>query len=145
MSGKNSRREYTNGEVTVIWEADICYHSGNCVRSLPQVFDPKKRPWIDINAASSEEIVKAVQNCPSGALRFRWNDDSGKSQADQESTPAEVRLRKGGPLLIKGSFSIINADGVELEQRENAAFCRCGQTSNQPFCDGTHRTADFDK
>jgi uncharacterized Fe-S cluster protein YjdI len=64
-------KEYTNGEVTVLWDAKKCTHSGNCVRGLPTVFDIRKRPWINILGASSEEIVAQVEKCPSGALSIR--------------------------------------------------------------------------
>lgn len=64
-------KEYTNGEVTILWEASKCTHSGRCVIGLPQVFDIKKRPWINMLGASSEEIVKQVGRCPSGALSIK--------------------------------------------------------------------------
>lgn len=41
-----SRREYPNEDIAVIWEPDKCIHSGICVRTLPQVYDPEARPWI---------------------------------------------------------------------------------------------------
>ena len=65
---------YTNGEVTVIWRPHVCVHSGVCSRGLPKVFDPRRRPWIDIQAASTEEITHQVRHCPSGALSL---DDQG--------------------------------------------------------------------
>ena len=59
-----SRRE----EVTVLWQPHICAHSGICARGLPAVFDPKRKPWIDMNAADLEMIKAQVLKCPSGAL-----------------------------------------------------------------------------
>ena len=59
---------YTSGELTVIWQPTLCEHSGVCFRGLPQVFDPRRRPWIVIDAATSEEIAAQVERCPSGAL-----------------------------------------------------------------------------
>jgi uncharacterized Fe-S cluster protein YjdI len=61
-------KRYTNGEVTVVWKPDICIHSGICARGLPEVFDPRKRPWVNIEGASTETIVAQVARCPSGAL-----------------------------------------------------------------------------
>ncbi|HRJ26687.1 MAG TPA: (4Fe-4S)-binding protein [Fimbriimonadaceae bacterium] len=64
------QRAYSNGEITVHWDASKCTHSGNCVRGLPQVFDIRKRPWITITGASTAEIEAQVARCPSGALRI---------------------------------------------------------------------------
>jgi uncharacterized Fe-S cluster protein YjdI len=61
-------KRYTNGEVTVVWQPAKCVHSGVCVRGLPAVFDTRRRPWIDLAPAASDEIVAQVGKCPSGAL-----------------------------------------------------------------------------
>lgn len=61
-------KRYSNGEVTIIWQPELCVHSGICARGLPGVFDPKRRPWVDASAASTQEIVDQVKKCPSGAL-----------------------------------------------------------------------------
>lgn len=64
-------KEYTNGEITVIWKPDVCEHSGNCVRGLSKVFRPGERPWIKIEEAYSEEIKRTIDTCPSGALSYK--------------------------------------------------------------------------
>ena len=61
---------YSNGEITVVWEPQKCIHSGICARGLQGVFDPKRRPWIDMSAADSQAITDQVRKCPSGALRI---------------------------------------------------------------------------
>jgi uncharacterized Fe-S cluster protein YjdI len=71
MDPKNITKEYSNGEITVIWQSGKCAHSGNCVRNLPNVFKPKEQPWIKIEAAPSDKIVDAVSKCPSGALSIK--------------------------------------------------------------------------
>ena len=68
-----TKKEYTNGEITVVWEAGKCIHSANCVRNNPTVFQPKEKPWIKIDASSSEKIMETVNKCPSGALTFYRN------------------------------------------------------------------------
>jgi uncharacterized Fe-S cluster protein YjdI len=65
---KQIARRYSNGEVTVVWQPHLCIHSGVCFRGLPQVFDPRRRPWVAIDAASTAEIADQVGRCPSGAL-----------------------------------------------------------------------------
>lgn len=66
--GETITKRYTNGEVTVVWQPAKCIHSAVCVRGLPLVFDPRRRPWIDLTPATSEQIVAQVAMCPSGAL-----------------------------------------------------------------------------
>jgi uncharacterized Fe-S cluster protein YjdI len=65
------KKEYTNGEVTVVWKPQKCIHAARCVKGLPMVFQPHDKPWIKMDAATSNEIVEAVKNCPSGALSIK--------------------------------------------------------------------------
>ncbi|MDX5319748.1 MAG: (4Fe-4S)-binding protein [Bacteroidota bacterium] len=66
-----SIKEYTNGEITILWEAAKCQHAGICVRTLPEVYHPKEKPWIKIENASSEALIDQVSKCPSGALKIK--------------------------------------------------------------------------
>ena len=70
---KDITKKYTNGEVTIVWKPGVCIHSGICFRGLPEVFDPRKRPWITPEASTTEKIVGQVKLCPSGALSFYMN------------------------------------------------------------------------
>ena len=74
MTAQNNRkglkRRYENGEIAIVWQPDLCIHSANCIAGLPQVFNPRKRPWVAIHAASTDELVETVITCPSGALSF---------------------------------------------------------------------------
>lgn len=67
--------KYSNGEVTVIWKPDVCIHSAKCFKGLPEVFDPRKRPWVNIEGATTERIIEQVRICPSGALSFVMNNE----------------------------------------------------------------------
>lgn len=71
MDKTNLTKEYTNGEITVVWQSVKCTHSANCVRNLPQVFQPKDTPWVKMENASSAEIMVTVNKCPSGALSIK--------------------------------------------------------------------------
>lgn len=66
-----SEHEYTNGDVTIIWKPELCAHAGICVKMLPKVYNPKNRPWIKAKNATSDEIIKQVNQCPSGALSIK--------------------------------------------------------------------------
>jgi uncharacterized Fe-S cluster protein YjdI len=63
-------KKYSNGEVTIVWKPHLCWHSGKCVFGLPAVFDVYRKPWIDPLAATTDEIVRQVERCPSGALAY---------------------------------------------------------------------------
>jgi uncharacterized Fe-S cluster protein YjdI len=62
--------KYTNGEITIIWKPDVCIHSRKCFMGLPTVFDPRKRPWIEMDGTDTAAIVAQIQKCPSGALSY---------------------------------------------------------------------------
>ncbi|MGB9868125.1 MAG: rubredoxin [Bacillota bacterium] len=70
LQGDSGVRRYSNGEIVVIWDPSKCNHNGNCRRKLPQVFDPSKRPWVNIYGADSATIIKVVEECPTGALTW---------------------------------------------------------------------------
>jgi uncharacterized Fe-S cluster protein YjdI len=133
-------KEYATDEIAVEWEPRLCYHSLNCVRSLPQVFDKEGRPWVKADAASADEIEAAVARCPSGALRARRIG----AAAPKRQQPLVLRASEKGPLLVSGGVRILGAGGDVLYEGERAALCRCGGSSNKPFCDGTHRTNGFE-
>ena len=57
----------------------------------------------------------------------------------------KIQVIDNGPLIVSGSFEVQDASGnvFTLEKADRAALCRCGQSSEKPFCDGTHRTCGF--
>lgn len=67
---KSVYKEYTNGEVTIVWQNALCTHSARCFRGLPAVFDPRARPWITPDGTALADIVRQVEQCPSGALTW---------------------------------------------------------------------------
>jgi uncharacterized Fe-S cluster protein YjdI len=71
MDNNNIVKEYTNGEVAVVWQSGKCIHSGNCVRNLSSVFKPKETPWVQPSNATTQEIIDTVIKCPSGALTIK--------------------------------------------------------------------------
>jgi len=73
MDPKDITKEYTNGEVTIVWQSAKCIHSANCVRHNSQVFQPKEKPWIKPESSTTEKIIDTVKKCPSGALTYFLN------------------------------------------------------------------------
>lgn len=68
-------KKYTLNGVTVIWKPALCQHSGICARGLPKVFDPRRRPWIELQHADGPNVAAQVERCPSGALSWTRADD----------------------------------------------------------------------
>jgi uncharacterized Fe-S cluster protein YjdI len=132
-------RRYETDEIVVEWEARLCYHSHNCVRALPQVFDPVARPWVRPEQASADALEAAVAQCPSGALRSRR-----VGAVETSNEPLALRASANGPLLVRGGVRVLDAEGNVLYEGEKAALCRCGGSQNKPFCDGTHKTIGFE-
>ena len=120
-------KNYSNDEITVRWQPDLCIHSANCVRGLPGVFDSGKKPWINMEGATSEAIKQQVRKCPSRALSIA--DDFGNKDAIElikESVVADSKPRLEG-----------------LEEGKTYAWCACGRSQNQPWCDGSHKVTSI--
>jgi uncharacterized Fe-S cluster protein YjdI len=133
-------KEYTNGELTVFWNPEKCIHARECVKGLPQVFSHERTPWVNMKGASSEEIMKVIDRCPSGALTYK----KARSVEEAEKPPAEIKVVKNGPLLVDGVCVLIGPEGKEVASRGPYALCRCGGSKKKPFCDGTHNKIGFD-
>lgn len=141
MSQKSVTKEYTNGAVTVVWQSGLCIHSKNCWNGLKAVFNPQERPWINMQGASSEEIMAQVDKCPSGALSYYKN---GEGQQKTNVAPTtKIEVTKNGPLLVHGDIILKDKHGNEHTKSKVTALCRCGQSSNKPLCDGTHNVCGF--
>ena len=132
--------EYTNGEATIVWEAEKCIHSGICVNGLPNVFKPDERPWVKVDAATTKQLVKQVKECPSGALSSYMNGDKDKPKTHLET---RIEVMENGPLVFYGTVKVKLKDGSEEEKTKTTAFCRCGASNNKPYCDGAHTNAGF--
>lgn len=65
--------EYQAGEITIIWKPKTCIHAAVCVKMLPKVYNPKERPWIKTENATSEALKDQIEKCPSGALSYKLN------------------------------------------------------------------------
>lgn len=133
-------KEYTNGEISVVWEAEKCIHSAMCVKGLPNVFQPKERPWIKIDSSTTDKIIETVKKCPSGALSYYMNDTEDKTS---ETLETKIEVLENGPLLIYGTLKVTHKDGKQETKNKTTAFCRCGASQNKPYCDGAHIKQDF--
>jgi len=157
-------RRYKNEDITVYWKPSACIHASYCYRELIEVFDPSRRPWVDMKGSSTEKIIEVVNLCPTEALAWKWNDDEknvsvGKDQLNHinfrrpelmnstepvpEELPVSVKIMVDGPIVIKGNFTLVY-NGIKKEVHESMIYiCRCGVSDHEPFCDGKHRKIGF--
>ncbi len=141
MDKESLVKEYTRGNLTIVWKPGLCIHSGVCVKALPDVYQPKEKPWIRPELATEEALRDQIARCPSGALTYRQaNAEAGASPLPQ---PVSVQVVPGGPLLVRGPIEL-DQDGQTRSLEGRNALCRCGASSKKPFCDGTHKTIDFE-
>ena len=133
-------RQYEGAGIVVHWEPSLCIHVANCIRALPGVFDPNARPWVRVDAAGAEEIAAAIRTCPTGALRY---ERTGGPPQETPDVPSTVQPRPNGPLFVRGDIEVINARGEIIRRATRVAFCRCGHSSNKPYCDLSHRAVGF--
>lgn len=132
-------KEYAHEDFTVIWKPKKCIHSEICWKTLPEVYDPKGRPWIKPENASVEALKAQIANCPSGALTYAQKG----AIAVEETKVTECKVLENGPLLVSGSLKVVLANGKQEIQTKSTAFCRCGASHNKPYCDGTHSKINF--
>ncbi|RYD75904.1 MAG: hypothetical protein EOP53_15700 [Sphingobacteriales bacterium] len=138
---KRITKRYNNGEITVIWKPHKCIHSAKCFNGLRTVFDPIKKPWVNITGSDSEAIINQVEQCPSSALTYVRNDEAKKQK--QLRTSRKVEVLPNGPLIVYGNLLLSHNAGNETQLTEKTAFCRCGASQNKPFCDGSHLKIGF--
>lgn len=125
MNKKEIIKEYQKGDLTVIWKPQTCIHAAVCVSKLPKVYQPGKKPWINLDNAEQEELIDQVNACPSGALSY-------KLRGEISNHKTQIKMEKPE---VAGKSPMI----VGLEESKNYAWCACGKSSNQPWCDGSHK------
>lgn len=148
MATDENNRTYTNDEISVYWKPRECVHAGICFRELRGVFDPSRRPWIDLSKATTAEIIDIVERCPTDALTYTWNNKEDKAAlADNAKQPQPDKVKftimRNGPILAEGNFVIHKENGTTHEVKSITSLCRCGLSKNKPYCDGTHNKMGF--
>jgi CDGSH-type Zn-finger protein/uncharacterized Fe-S cluster protein YjdI len=134
------QRDYETDAIRVHWDSSRCIHTGICLRTLPQVFDVRRRPWVEIDAADADTIADAVSRCPTGALRYERLDGAEQEQPER---PTVVVPIEDGPLLVVGDLDVRGPDGEQITHEDRLTLCRCGLSHNQPFCDNSHRRHEW--
>ena len=123
-------------ELTLRFDARRCIHSRHCVLGAPDVFLANTPgAWLHPEAVPVERCVAIAHACPSGAITYERHDGG----APEAPPPVNVlRIRENGPYAIHADVDLAGHGRVL-----RATLCRCGKSSNKPFCDNTHRDAGF--
>ncbi len=153
------RDRYDGEQVTVFDNRGICQHSGFCTDRLNTVFRTGAEPFVAPSGGRMDEIIRAVRDCPSGALGLALDDREQRDLADWHGDrPAVIEISKDGPYRVTGGIALTGPDGAgpdgaspdgaspdgadvpraEGASREHYALCRCGHSQNKPFCSGMH-------
>lgn len=140
---------YLGQQVTILDNRGTCQHSGFCTDRLASVFHLREEPFITPSGGRMDEIMRAVRDCPSGALSFAIDGVEARAQVDfHKSRESKIEVSKDGPYRISGAIDLVDANNVIVERNEGASYehyalCRCGKSQNKPFCSGMHWYVDF--
>ncbi len=128
------RAEVEGHQVEISYTPVLCGHIGECQRLHQAVFDPKKKPWIQPENGTLEGIRSVISACPSGALSLAID---GMDPTHLESDDVSVAIVKDGPYVVKNVPLDAEFNGANATEKEYI-LCRCGESKNKPFCDGSH-------
>jgi CDGSH-type Zn-finger protein/truncated hemoglobin YjbI/ferredoxin len=157
------RDTYPGQQATVFDNRGICQHSGLCTDRLPAVFRTDAEPFVAPSGGRLDEIIRAVRDCPSGALSLALNEARGEwgdgqsPHAGEEARlfvdadgkrGAAIEVTRDGPYRVTGGIPLADAAGADVARaagssREHYALCRCGHSRNKPFCSGMHWYTGF--
>ena len=112
--------------------------------------DPHGKVWNQVARSDDPGIratfLRQVENCPAGRL-VAWDKAAGKPLEPKLSVSIglieDPAQQCSGPLWLRGGIAVIAGDGFAYEVRNRVTLCRCGQSRNKPFCDGTHAAIKF--
>jgi CDGSH-type Zn-finger protein len=62
----------------------------------------------------------------------------------KEQQVVTIKINDNGSIRVTGNVELVDAEGNKFEVKPSFSLCRCGHSSNKPFCDGTHKTIGFE-
>ena len=126
--------EWKGKRITIVDNSDVCCRDRSCVNNLPKVFE-EENP----DAATVKEIIETIKKCPSGALTYKMG---GRHCQAFNREPA-ITIAKNGPLKVVGGIRLKDEKKSQPACPEHYTLCRCGNSRNKPFCDGSHLDVHF--
>jgi len=111
--------------------------------------DAGQRVWNEVQVAgkAAEDLtLHMAHHCPGGRL-IVWDNKTQQpiefTEEPSVSLIEDVVQECSGPIMLRGGFPVKSSNGHFYEVRNRQALCRCGQSGNKPFCDGTHASMKF--
>jgi CDGSH-type Zn-finger protein len=141
--------QYVGQQVTILDNRGTCQHAGFCTDRLATVFRSRQEPFVAPSGGRMDEIIRAVRDCPSGALSYAVDDVEARAEVDWNRTrEPTIEVSKDGPFRITGGIELVEQDGSATPRNvgaslEHYSLCRCGQSQNKPFCSGMHWYVGF--
>jgi CDGSH-type Zn-finger protein len=139
-----SRAEKIEGDDIILFDVPKLCASGHFCTRAGGVWDLVRKK--SDNPEKKKIAIKEVANCPSGRLVMVDKKTGQEIEPDfeQSISIAEDEIAGvSGPIWVKGKIQIEGSDGTLYEKRNRVTLCRCGQSNNKPFCDGSHITSRF--
>ena len=131
---------YESDEIKVTYDLKRCIYAAECVRGLPSVFDPDKRPWINPDEADAEIIADVIETCPTGALHYEMKKSD---RTEKPSSRNRIQLQADGPVYMFGDIEVQDHEGNTVLRDTRFALCRCGASANKPACDNSHKELEW--
>lgn len=122
-------------EVTVHYTPVLCSHAAECVKASQAIFDPTRKPWVIPEQGKMSDLLAAMSNCPSGALRLEVSKSDPQHMVNGD---VDISVERNGPYRVKNVILDAEFNGAGASQTKYV-LCRCGHSKNKPFCDGSHR------
>jgi truncated hemoglobin YjbI/uncharacterized Fe-S cluster protein YjdI len=138
------RDTYIGQQVTVHDNRGICQHSGLCTDRLATVFRAGTEPFVAPSGGRMDEIIRAVRDCPSGALSYGVDGVEERAAVDHHGSRSPmIEVTRDGPYRVTGGLPLRTPHRADGSSTEHYALCRCGQSQNKPFCSGMHYYVNF--
>lgn len=134
--------KYIGPTLTLTDNVEYCAYARFC--------DAKGRVWNLVGKEGEEArelTIREANHCIAGRLRA-WDNETGEP-FEPEFGPGlalveDPPLKCSGPLWVHGGIKLESDDGTQYETRNRVTLCRCGASSNKPYCNGAHASMKFD-
>ena len=111
--------------------ARFCHRGGDIWQQIPFSDDPKLK----------ENVIKNACDCPSGRLVVVDKETGKTIEPSLEKSLGLIEdpgMGVSGPVWVRGAISVYSGQGTPYKVRNRVTLCRCGKSTNKPFCDSSH-------
>ena len=155
---ETASREHYETQAEHIAGPTLVLEDAKALCAFARFCDPKGQVWQLVVESDQPAAARLVEqqagNCPGGRLRAQQRAQpdakgpAGEHVIEPHFEPSiglvqDTAKGVSGPLWVRGGVEVIAADGSAYEVRNRVALCRCGASTNKPFCDGSHVSTGF--